>query len=1768
MKKRKIAKAAVAVLSLMAIGASGAALAACGKKHEHSYGDWVITQDPTLTAAGKAERNCVENDNTDSISLPALNDTSVWTENTSVAVPATHMADGSRTFTSEYGTVTITVPKGSHVYGTWEITKDPTMTETGKAKHKCDADSYEQEIDIPALSDTVTWTEKSEDRKAATCTTEGEAVYVSTYGTVTVTMPIDDNAHAFGAWTFVGGTKPTLDAGAQITSKCEHNEQHTETVPVPALTDSFWTKDVKTAPTHQTAGVADFKNATYGLEVNGVALPKEAHTFGAWEFVDGVEPTQNSGATIKRVCTEAECEEDPTATETHTVANLLDTTEWTAGEPVTADYNHPASITYTHKTYEGLTVTFVTAPKLVAPYDNKTYHSLTFEISTSVSDGTTYVKKETAWKGASLVVDENSKGTGTGFPFKGTVAFELLDTETGYVKMTITDTNSTSDVYAYVDMQTGVIVMPYNGWDSVHLAIPSDSPLVEEGSSETQANLYFKATTGSGMMAISYTNGSFTNYTVFVTPAGAYLGVTLEDINGGALTAENCFDTAYGNIFVKKGGNTVVSFGHNGEDWVAADEFVGKYTIEGGGTAVVNGAGYITVTGATNVSDGGGAYNMTGDNEISAVIDGTYCVFTLSGDGMSGSATCTVAIPQVTITLNFNGKIPTGESDMTKVLSNISTNIPYDISDDYEHSDFVFRGWFEDENCLTTRVDVDGMYTPTKSITLYAKWATKVEVNIIDEVGGNTTLYLGEGDVVRGYLSYERYQIEGDVYFDGWYVGDGSSFDVPVGDSDTLPATAITLFAHWVEVPSYIGSYAIYDVYGLSYTSSAKKFEIKVPNEIIGDITGNVLSFNKTTKEIVCQSGATTFMLYFDEDSGLMMGAYSNLLTSTFDPNEFYAGGKNAVSSDLKHYAVKANSTSNNARFVVYKGNTVLVFKNGSTTQIYADITIKNGLGEALTVDNIKDTKTLVVRNATTQQIIFAVASTGASIGAQSNTTNLDAYFGVYEWADHDGLTVDGAGSIKMGSKTGTYTIANVGSQYTLDVYLSNETEYWRVTLDTDGKTYTAVKPVVTITFNAGEYASNPDTDTNANINVVYDLPVPVNAEGIAIFRGWYFDSELDEAVPASWRPDENEEGYTLYAKWDVKATVTFNYLDNGAHANLTLSDVYLNDVLGEKLPVVDFKYGELVFLGWFTDDGSSSGEWGEEVTAETVISETTLEYYAQWIVLPIYAQKYNILCVNGTSSSAVGSKDQRDFITFDLRGYAPKGNYPFSRTETKIHDYNEEEGTVIVTTEITNGESNKNHKAFIDKTTGIMVINYAGGDADFARLFILLPISTTGELTEYKESYWNSGKTRVISFMLSSTPHTIFVHNNVVYFDVKFETAEGASVEANAAYQSETLYVRKADNEIIVKFGYIDGVMGALDGFEDITYQYSSGDEDLGTVTVNGSATITVNGGTTGSYSILNKESGLIGAYVNGGYYEITLDKDGQTYTIVKPMVNVNYVTAHDSENAQSGSFNKNIAITLPTLTAEGYVFLGWYEGSNESKLMAGGSEYTPTADVDLTAKWAAAFKVTLVYNNGLGEEEVPVQENTTYTLPAPNPIYSNGKHFAGWYMSDNFEGTPVTSINVTGPVSVYAKWEDGAYVVTSTVGNYGFDYVGEPGSGYYESNNKGRDSSNAIMTVTVYAPGKITFKYQTAGEKSWDYLTINYNGKSVSTKEIDNTSNTTGVPEGDKWLIFELDLDESAFADGPVVIEIKFQKDSSGNKGSDCGWVKDIEFVPANDD
>ena len=410
------------------------------------------------------------------------------------------------------------------------------------------------------------------------------------------------------------------------------------------------------------------------------------------------------------------------------------------------------------------------------------------------------------------------------------------------------------------------------------------------------------------------------------------------------------------------------------------------------------------------------------------------------------------------------------------------------------------------------------------------------------------------------------------------------------------------------------------------------------------------------------------------------------------------------------------------------KGNTYsyFLYKN----HVYMNVSFKDAEGNDIEGKDCYTASSLTVLAADNTVI--------AKFGYDGTTMqSLDGFEGTYTNGENS-LTLDGIKTITMGEYTGTYTKAKEGSSYTFDVYMTEGTKqvYYQLTVSKEAGTYTIAKPEVTISFNAGEYATVGDVV--ANINVALELPVPHNAE--YVFRGWYLDSELTKKVSGEYVPTENA---TLYAKWDKKATLTVIY-GNG------MEDATLEYGVGDTINPVKpgFTNGK-VFSGWYLD-----AECTEKLTATTITENMTI--YCKWAEgVPTYGlyRGWN-MCGN----DAKADKKPTDDMVISVDGIASgrkEGKVTGTTGVIKIDDY----------------------YAYYEETLGIIYMAYGSNTSSCGTdtfVFVKGGYTVSHESANLRIG-GSKSFSKVVTLELSDgTIHTVLFAENKVYADVIVKDANG----------------------------------------------------------------------------------------------------------------------------------------------------------------------------------------------------------------------------------------------------------------------------------------------------------------------------------------------------------------------------------------------------------
>ena len=1511
----------VAIFAFLLFVTTGCADDSGAGVHTHKYGEWTFVVEPTETTAGVAARKC-DCDHVDKVEVPTLTDTKVWA---CVVVDPTCTVDGSKTYTSKYGKVVVTLEKTGHSYGEWTFVVEPTETTAGTVAKVCPKCNDRQEVEVAALTDASVW---SVTEVLPTCQKAGSRTYVSEYGTVVVELPKEE--HVYGEWTLV--TEPTETATGSATRTCKYGE--TDTVTVPALTDA-----------------------------------------SVWSV-----------------------------------------------KSLTLSYNEKGEKVYTSVYGE----VSVEVAKLVAPYDNKTYSSVLFDARGTDNQTFKYgiTTVETAWANAIISLNGNGEGEGTAYPFRGQIKIIMEDEKTGKVRFiqtpykTITTGGSEDPYYpydpydpydpgygtvttevvldhenaetfvAYVDFASGLLVRANDGlFNRLLFCTPF------EVNASTSA---FSTSCWNDAIAIQYTYNE-TVYSVFYYKGVVYFGVSFVDAEGNALSAEECYNAVY--VCVKDAsGNVIEKFGYNGTELVVLDGNEGTYTnVEE--TIVVSGFGTVTLNGVS------GTYTVLSDNKLGVYVSEAYYEVQLNKE----TATYTSVKPMVTI--NFiTGEYATLDPATVSANINVKYVLPTLTNDLYK-----FKGWYYDEACTKA---VGSEFVPTENVTLYALWKAKVVINLVGVADGDaSTLYLGEGDKIGDFLPKYGLDLANRRIFKGWYLDSEFENTLPEEAAVTVDDTDITIYAKWDELPAYYGTYYGTEAYNAGYGNyGGKKLIIDENGNISGQVTGIVVSYDKATQKIEWKTSATATTkdaFYFDEETGVIAGIYSKgeigndyYIFSTETPSD----GKIVANFGVKAPKYPGSSTTGYfAQFVTINTKlgvkTLFLYNN----HIYNNVSVATSTGEEFTnIKDIKNAKTVVVKELTTSEVLIALSAVNDTFGTGSNTKLLDEYYGTYTNGSET-IELDGCGVIKYGSKTGTYTKVTSG-EYGFDVYLENNTEYYRLTLDTENNTFVLVMPKATISFVVGE-GHTEIASISCNINVPVKLPSGEDAG--YVFNGWFYDQEFTKAVPANLVITED---ITLYAKYSNPAKLTIVYND-GVTENAEI--IYS---VGDIAKVEKPKYAKHRFIGWYTTEECAAGsEWtsGTQINADTII-------YAKWEIAPIYNAIY--VPVEFTKTEKNGGVDggyarTSCILDIDPDGMTTGKGYPYNGSYV-VKNYDAEKGTL----DFCSSNGSTVYHGFIDPVTTIIFVNTKSGDVDFNAMNMFIPIEGKYSYSEhtYSSSYWDGGSTKAIQYTTKGNTYSYFLYKNHVYMNVSFKDAEGNDIEGKDCYTASSLTVLASDNTVIAKFGYDGTTMQSLDGFEGT---YTNGENSL---TLDGIKTITM-GEYTGTYTKAKEGSSYtFDVYMTEGtkqvYYQLTVSKEAGTYTIAKPEVTISF---NAGEYATVGDVvaNINVALELPVPHNAEYVFRGWYLDSELTKKVSG--EYVPTENATLYAKWDKKATLTVIYGNGM--EDATLEYGVGDTINPVKPGFTNGKVFSGWYLDAECT-EKLTATTITGNMTIYCKWAEGV----PTYGSY----------------------------------------------------------------------------------------------------------------------------------
>jgi len=1724
MKRNKLLLALI--IAVMAIVLSLVVVACDGTQdptHEHSYSNWVITVAPTATEVGSATKVCTCGDIQTAV-LPVLTDTSVWTVETT---PATHAAAGSNVYTSQYGTVTVTLSPVQHVYDQQVATEDFLATPascTAKATYyyscTCGAtgtETFESGKLLPHQYGTEWVTSETKHWKECTCGAKSE-----------------EGDHTFGNWIEVTAAQIGIKGEQKhICSVCNYEESEE----IPALTHTHVydqqvaTEDFLATPASCTAKATYYYSCTcgatgtetfesgdllphqYGTEwvtsetkhwkecTCGAKSEEADHAFDQQVVNDtyfATAATCTAKATYYYSCTcgykgtttfengdtlghqfgEWEVTTDPTVSAVGVRTRYCSRTNCEESESedipalndtqvwtktCTSTYNAAGEDIYTSDVYGTYKVA---AAKLVAPYDNKVYSSVNFDAEEE-SEQNKVTSASTSWSSATLALDAKGEGQASAFPFRGYTIMTVVDEATGEVNMRKYDLVKDTESEEYVKGETYTDYKGFVDFESGIMILCRNASLNDihfcTPFEVVSSSANFVASNWKGNFAIAYTYNTKT-YTAYVTDTRVYFGVSFKDANGSAISADACYNASQLNIY--DGEELIVSLGYNGETMVELDGYQGTYTANDN-TLVISGYGTLTYNGNN------GTYNQAAFG-AGYVLDAYFYTgdvavgYAQIGNIDSQAGTATLVYPTATVTFESNEQGTTAP-EATAYNINVKATLPTMENT----ATRTFKGW-------SLGGEIVENFVPTEDITLTAVFADKVVVNVINSVNGNTVIYLGEGDVIGEYLTPGT---NSSYKFIGWYIDTNANGELDE-DDEALPEEAevtaedsnITVIAKWEEIPPYVGSYVGSEIWNASYgNAGGKSLTISETGAISGLKTGTIVSYDKATQTIVWNNGTTNYKFYFDEATGIILGMYNN---NDID-NDYYYFTKDTASSGKvkKQYGVYTNKFGSTevynyyAQFLVADtllGNDTLIFTYNN--KIYSNVTIKTTTGDALVVDSsqanaISKATTLVVYDSESNIIFAQAAATGYTIGDSTNTSTKKPQ----ALDSYFGTYSNGSNEIVLDG-TGKFVYGAKTGTYTFntdhfDMYVVIENVNTEYYYMTiEGSSFQITKPMVTITLQGVNASVENIGSVNKNIAVA--LPTDLTAAAY-FFRGWYVEGDTNQTlVDNTYIPTID---VTLVAKWDTKYTLTVVYGN-------TLENAVIYYGAGDTTAPVEPAYTEgKVFDHWYT---STDGGTTEDAVYTPALINGDLTIYCAWSNPPKYFNTYYGAKMFGYSTEA--SVFSNNAITFDAKGNGTPDGDVFKKDESsyknctvKIEYVDEATGKIKITNHYVyiSGYSTKTETPYdkvyygvIDSETGIIVINTSDGEnASLISTWVLVPSSA--KLTSAE--------------VIGASASNWNSQKTKVLQVIKGEVTTGIFYNNGIIYTGVTfedaegtaVNVKTADKATMLIIKDRNAQTLFTFGYNGTTMVELDGNQGTYTltsadsITVSGSGSVTLNSVTpkTGIYTV--KEGNLEVYFQEGG-----VNTEFAIVTLDKG--NKTYTITYPQVTI---SYSTEYASAPTSATVnKNIVYTVAGELEDAANIFVGWyvqgdakqtivTSITPTADTVLVAKWAPKVALTVVYGNGI-ENEILYYGVGDTTAPV-KPKYTNGKAFDHWYTSSD-NGVTEDAVYTESAISANLTIYCAWIEAVEQIGTYRYANV-------YGNTDTDRSWSN---TFTVNANGTTT--------------------------------------------------------------------------------------------
>ena len=610
---------------------------------------------------------------------------------------------------------------------------------------------------------------------------------------------------------------------------------------------------------------------------------------------------------------------------------------------------------------------------------------------------------------------------------------------------------------------------------------------------------------------------------------------------------------------------------------------------------------------------------------------------------------------------------------------------------------YTFGGWYKEAACTNKVGDAGASYTPTSTITLYAKWIANTYQIKYDGNGatsGSMANSTHTYDVAKA-LTKNAYSKTG-YTFVGWNRSNTATtaqYTDAQSVSNLATGGTVTLYAIWKKTVTIT-----YDLNGCtgpipppqsSTIYNNQVASIKITSIKPTPVTGyKFLGWdkNKYAKTATYQSGSTyqftdsttlyaisdkdNFILTFDANGGTVSPAsISAKYDSTIGPLPTPTWTGHTFTG---WYTASSGGTVRNYTKMPAYNETLYAHWNVNTYQIKYD---GNGAtsGSMSNSTGIKWNSTVsLTKNAYAKNHTVTFNYNGATGGNTPASKNINFSFNSWNSAANGSGSkyVDGAQVRNLTSTNGaTYTIY---AQWNSNTYgeLPNPTRAYTVTYSDDKSTATA-----TYTFNGWYNGSTKVTSTtdapksNHTLTASWTpkyVTLPNRTKTGYTFGGWYKEADLKNKVGDANTPFTPTYSITLYPKW-INNTYTVTYNANGGSGTMTADTATYGQNYKTRANGFIAPTGKK-FAGWNEKSDGTGTSWTNYIGVNWVWNYTTnVTLYAQWTDITT-----TVTFMKNTSDTDTTSSTQT--YTYNASGTAGHfSNRGWSRTGYTLKGWNED---------------------------------------------------------------------------------------------------------------------------------------------------------------------------------------------------------------------------------------------------------------------------------------------------------------------------------------------------------------------------------------------------------------------------------------------------------------------------------------------------------------